>query len=277
MWHPQQYNHDAHIVARFAARARAQARDAARLPSEPLSRRKLTADPSRFYTGGNAPTPPKASAVAGNLSKLFDKYLDDPDEKDLIGPTGTMQYLQDLGVQLDEAAMLAVLHEISAPTVGELSRKPFVDGWAGRGADTIAKQQAVLANMRKSLGTDAPYFRKVYRNAFLLARAPGQKSVALDAACEFWRLLFGEQGWRWNSKETDWLEEWVGFVETKWKKSVGKDMWDQTEIFAQKCLEDGSLGWWDEEQSWPGVLDDFAVFMREKLGKSATGEEMDVE
>ena len=40
-----------------------------------------------------------------------------------------MRYLQDLGLKLDEAVLLAVLTEISAPTMGEMTRTGFVDGW----------------------------------------------------------------------------------------------------------------------------------------------------
>ena len=56
----------------------------------------------------------------------------DPD-KDTVGVEGSMRYLGDLGVKLDEVVLLAVLTELSAPTMGELSRNGFVDGWKARG------------------------------------------------------------------------------------------------------------------------------------------------
>ena len=40
-----------------------------------------------------------------------------------------MKYLGDLHVKLDEAVVLAVLTELSAPTMGEFSRSAFIDGW----------------------------------------------------------------------------------------------------------------------------------------------------
>jgi len=40
-----------------------------------------------------------------------------------------MQYLGELGVSLDEVVVLAILTELSAPTMGELTREGFVDGW----------------------------------------------------------------------------------------------------------------------------------------------------
>lgn len=40
-----------------------------------------------------------------------------------------MKYLGDLHVKLDEVVVLAVLTELNAPTMGEFSRGPFIDGW----------------------------------------------------------------------------------------------------------------------------------------------------
>lgn len=40
-----------------------------------------------------------------------------------------MRYLGDVGVKLDEVVVLAVLSELSAPTMGELTRNGFVEGW----------------------------------------------------------------------------------------------------------------------------------------------------
>ena len=83
------------------------------------------------------------------LNRMFDKYrgtnrkkplakvlrltqplLDDPkDSPDLIGVTGTMHYLTDLNVPLDQVIVLAVLAELQAPTMGELTRQGFTDCW----------------------------------------------------------------------------------------------------------------------------------------------------
>jgi DCN1-like protein 1/2 len=185
-----------------------------------------------------------------------------------------MKYLQDLGVQLDGVDFLAVLTELSAETIGELDRSGFISGWQSLRADTLSKQQATLPTLHYKLTKDSEYFRRVYRHSFKLARQSGQKSVALDMAIDFWRLLFGSGGMSWKTAQTDWLDLWAKYLETKWKKSVGKDMWDQTEIFARKCIEDESLAWWSEDQSWPGVLDDFVEYVREERKRADI---MDVE
>lgn len=61
---------------------------------------------------------------------LTQSRLDDPaQEPDTIGVDGSMRYLGDVGVKLDEVVVLAVLSEVSAPTMGELTRNGFVEGW----------------------------------------------------------------------------------------------------------------------------------------------------
>lgn len=53
----------------------------------------------------------------------------DSQDVDMIGVDGTMRYLGDLGVKLDDVVVLAILTELSAPTMGELTREGFVGGW----------------------------------------------------------------------------------------------------------------------------------------------------
>ena len=54
-------------------------------------------------------------------------------------------------------------------------------------------------------------------------------------------------------------------------------MWDQTGIFATKSKEDESMAWWSEDGAWPGVLDEFVGFVREKRPGRGGDEGMDVE
>ena len=133
-------------------------------------------------------------------------------------------------------------------------------------ADTLSKQQATIERFRFSLTNDPDFFKRVYKHTFLIARTPGQKAVALDAAIEFWRLLLSPPCISWNTAKTPWLDWWIEFLESKWKKTVNKDMWDQTLVFSQRSLQDETMSWWSEDGAWPGVLDDFVIYVNEKRG-----------
>lgn len=44
-----------------------------------------------------------------------------------------MAYLGDLGVNIENAELLVVMELLQAPSVGEITRKGFVDGWKASG------------------------------------------------------------------------------------------------------------------------------------------------
>lgn len=123
-----------------------------------------------------------------------------------------------------------------------------------------------------------PTFKQIYKHTFTLGRVQGQKAVALDAATEYWRVLFTSPSLEWTSSKTPWLDWWIEFVTTKYKKSVNKDMWDQTLVFAEKTLADEELSFWSEDSAWPGVIDEFVEFVKnDKRGGQAAGDAMEVE
>ncbi|EON70011.1 hypothetical protein W97_09277, partial [Coniosporium apollinis CBS 100218] len=113
--------------------------------------------------------------------------------------------------------------------------------------------------------------RRIYRHTFTLALAPPARSIDLDAALVYWRLLFSAPSLQWSTPSAPWLDWWCEFLETRFKKAVNKDLWDQTFKLVEECIRDASLGWWDENGAWPGVIDDFVAWVGEKRG----GEKME--
>lgn len=220
---------------------------------------------------------PTGSSTA--LNRLFDKYRDKSDsDPDTVGVEGSMRYLEDLGVKLDEAVLLAVLTEISAPTMGEMTRSGFVEGWKIHRANDISAQKSIVRDFRREL-PQPELFRRVYKHTFRLALPSGQKSLPLDAATEYWRLILQPPSLHWYSSPTSeisrpspWLEWWLDYLETKWKKGVSRDMWEQTGKFALKTLEPGgeTMSWWSEDGAWPGVIDGFVGFVSEKREQQET-------
>lgn len=183
-----------------------------------------------------------------------------------------MRYMSDLSVRLDEPVVLAIGELLQSPTIGEFSRAGFVTGWKTlSSADTLEKQIAQIGRLRTALPSSPTLFRKVYRHTFTLARLPGQtKSIPLDAAIEYWRLLFSgpPHAPAWTGETTPWLEWWLDFLRADWKRGVNRDMWNMTHDFYLKSMDPDqggeSMGWWDENGAWPGVLDDFVVYVRER-------------
>lgn len=133
-------------------------------------------------------------------------------------------------------------------------------------ADTLAKQKAFVTARSRSLASDLALYKRVYRYSFISQKERAQKGLSLELALLTWQLLFDPPGRYWTTKSTDWLALWLEYLNAKWTKSVNKDMWNQVFEFYLKTLEDETLGFWSEDSAWPGVIDDFVAYAKNKRG-----------
>jgi hypothetical protein len=144
--------------------------------------------------------------------------------------------------------------------------------------DTLDKQKTYIKGLKQSLPTAKDTFTKVYKYTFLLGKTGNQKAVPLETATAYWELLFESplSAVKWNSPNTPWSTWWVEFLNASWKKSVNKDMWNETLKFAHLTLQDETMSFWNEESSWPSVIDDFVGWVKkEKRGGDAPVDEME--
>ncbi|KAF2189061.1 DUF298-domain-containing protein [Zopfia rhizophila CBS 207.26] len=222
-----------------------------------------------YFSGGSGPA--VSSGTKANLNKIFDKYRDDPGAPDTVGVTGSMSYLKDINVDIEDIGALAVFEIVQAPAMGEMTREGFVDGWSALNCDSLDKQKAHMRNLVKTLPSSKDNFSKVYKHTFQIAKTGNQKAVPLETATAYWELLFTSptSAVKWSSSSTPWAQWWVEFLTSSWKKSVNKDMWVQTLKFAQMSLDDEALSFWNEESSWPSVIDEFVEWVKNKRGDGA--------
>jgi len=136
--------------------------------------------------------------------------------------------------------------------------------------DTIDKMAAHASDLRTRIPTEPDLFRRVYRYTFPLCLVQGQRNLQFEIAVEQWSLFFStpKGGVAWNTATTPWLDWWIEFLEERGKKLVNKDLWQQVEVFMRKSHEDEAFGWWSEDGAWPGALDLFVAWVREKRGNS---------
>lgn len=165
-----------------------------------------------------------------------------------------MRYLQDIGIGLEEPTVLVVAELLQAPTMGEFSRDGFVEGWKACGyipkllpcnpprltnltnsCDTLEKQRARVPALRSSFENDEAVFKKVYLFTYNFARSPNQKSLPLESAVEYWKLLFAR---RFKAR----MEDWIHFLEVEYKKSIAKDTWNCMYDFVQLADADPTPG-----------------------------------
>ncbi|KAK4098935.1 hypothetical protein N658DRAFT_525954 [Parathielavia hyrcaniae] len=163
-------------------------------------------------------------------------------------------------------------------------------------------QARFVRSRGKHMLTDAAYFKSLYDSAFSLGKEPGHKALGMMLAVAFWEALYEPATHPWRSANVDWLAAWTGFLKERfgvwqvvndeegdadvggeaevvdYKRTVSKDLWTQLRLFAAKTMEDETLGFWSEEQAWPGLVDEFVVWCKDKgVVKARDGGFMEVE
>ncbi|PWW79426.1 DUF298-domain-containing protein [Tuber magnatum] len=129
--------------------------------------------------------------------------------------------------------------------------------------------RAKVPALRISFTNDEATFKKVYLFTYNFARSPNQRSLQMDTAIEYWKLLFTH---RFQKN----LEDWIEFLENEYKKSIAKDTWNCMYDFVQFADKDPELRSYDVDGAWPSILDDFVQFSRKKNGtEPPPQEEMD--
>ncbi|KAF1999878.1 DUF298-domain-containing protein [Amniculicola lignicola CBS 123094] len=218
-----------------------------------------------FFSGGTGSG--GSSASKSSLNKLFDKYREDPtNSPDKVNADGSMKYLNDINADPECLEYIAVAEIIQAPTVAEMTREGFVDGWSALGCDTISKQKAHVESLKRSLPTSLEAFTKIYKFTFGFAKPEGSKQVLLDFAIAYWELLFESplSAVKWTLPNSPWSQWWAEFLRTSVKQSISKDVWTETLKFAQMTLNDESMSFWSEEASWPSVIDEFVDWVKKE-------------
>ncbi|KAI0000769.1 Cullin binding-domain-containing protein [Russula compacta] len=227
---------------------------------------------------------------SNELEKLFNKYKGGPTlhildrAEDDITVDGTLNLCGDLGVDPEDVVLLAVACELQSPSVGRWKKAGWVQGWRALGAESFEGMKATIPRLRKRLGADADYFRRVYVYTFEFARSDGQRSLGIDVALAFWGLLLphGLKGGALRPqldygddpmKASDggggggWTEEhsqlWYKFLNEKTVKGISKDTWAMFLVFLRTI--DAKFEMYDMEAAWPSTIDDFVEWARERL------------
>jgi DCN1-like protein 1/2 len=244
---------------------------------------KLTKNKRDSYYATSGRSPPSVSgstleAATKSLSTLFDKFRAATDDSNTISAEGSMAYLVQLGTDFEDCSMFVPLCIVSAPCVGEVERKPFIDGWlaesrtSGVPLYTLEKQKDYIGSLVARLGSDIQLFKRVYRHAFVASKERVQKVIAIDTALELWKALFRSPAQPWvGASGTNWLDLWEQYLTSKGTKGVNKDLWNQTwELWYRICKDGGNgagdetLSFWNEDGAWPSVIDGFVEWVREK-------------
>lgn len=198
-----------------------------------------------------------------------------------LGAESVIAYITSLGADPNTYESLLVHEILQVEELWRITRSEYVNGWLRVSEsnnevtpDHAAHQRFVKLSSDK-VARDPAYFKKLYQYAFTAGTesvdGKRQKSMGMGTALGCWEALFDAKiGHAWKTANVNWLEVWQQFlsdkffVNEKFTRTVSRDLWNQTLAFANKTLEDETLGFWNEDQAWPGIIDDFALWCREK-------------
>ncbi|KAI3395166.1 hypothetical protein diail_1718 [Diaporthe ilicicola] len=235
---------------------------------EAMAKRKQAAqgarDTARYLSSGSGVDSGRVAAI----EKAYDDLVTPArgDTKESLSAETTQEYLEALGVNMENAEQFVVMELVQSPSIGEITRNGFVNGWSATDLTTFSKtaQKSHVRRLINQLSAEPALFKKVYRHSFIAGKEASQKSIPLENAIVYWQLLFAPPGRPWKSASRDWAKMWETFLEEKWTRSVNKDMWNMTLEFANKSMEDEELSFYNEEDSWPAVVDEFVAWHRKR-------------
>ncbi|XP_033109029.1 DCN1-like protein 4 [Anneissia japonica] len=178
----------------------------------------------------------------------FEEYKDTDDS---VGPEGMEKFCEDIGVEPENIVMLIIAWKLEAYQMGFFTLQEWMKGMSSLQVDSVRKLQGKFDYLR-SLLTDPPTFKRIYRFAFDFARIKDHRCLDLETAKTMLRLLLGRQWVLFNSFQQ--------FLDRSNYRVVNKDQWCNILEFSRTIQPD--LSNYDEDGAWPVMLDEFVEWLR---------------
>ncbi|RNA24813.1 DCN1 1 [Brachionus plicatilis] len=202
----------------------------------------------------------KTLADRKKLDQLWNLYKDYslPANAEKMTQEGVCKFLNDLNFKLDDKIVLVLAWKFKAQVQGEFSKEEFYNAMNELGCDSIEKLRNKIYQIDAELNNDLNKFKDLYHFTFNFGKNPSQKSLDLEDAVEYWKMILNEK--------FSYLNLWIDFLNEHHKKSISKDTWNLLLEFAININRDFSN--YDEEGAWPVLIDEFVEYARPILNKS---------
>ncbi|KAG8902222.1 Scaffold-type E3 ligase [Tulasnella sp. 408] len=249
--------------------------DAVRLLEQYSYRVDVAAD--AYFEGQFVPETHYAPSTE-KIVALFEKYQDG--EEDEVGLDGTIEFLNDLQLGLEEPVVLALAYEFGSPAVGRWPKSGWIEGMKALQCDSLENLRGAAEKLREKLESQHEYFQKVYSFTFgtlfwlkISAYCVILHETAVDSATQFWSILLpfsiehgvlGSEGpIAWNERHT---QLWFKYLGAREIKGISKDTWGMFLDFVKTA--DAKFERHDPEGSWPSLIDDFVGYAKEQLANA---------
>jgi len=208
-------------------------------------------------TAATTATPPPLIVPPGDaLDALFQKYRElDTEEDEVISGSGTLKYLEDLGITSDTDPtfiLIAWKLEVNQPSVWQISKSEFKTGWQKFSCKTVDQMKKKAKEWSNDVKTKPAEYKLFYFFVFDYLRE-AKKILSVEEAVLAWNML--EMNKRWPM-----FDDWAKFINDR--GAVTRDTW---RMFLQfTLLNPKNLTTYTDDGCWPTVIDEFVDHMKKK-------------
>lgn len=149
-----------------------------------------------------------------------------------ITSDGVLQLLDDLKLNPTDIKVLILAFKCKAEVQCEFTKDEFATGMSELNADNIATLSTRLKSIEQEILKDHNKMKELYNFTFNYAKTAGQKTVDLDSAIEYWRILF--------ENKYKHLDLWFAYLQECHKRPINKDSWSLFYDFVHLINEDMS-------------------------------------
>jgi len=187
------------------------------------------------------------------IEQIFEKYADEDNVMDF---EGVEQFFNDIEVELDDVLTIIFSYYCKAATMCYYTRDEFVEGFKALKVDSIEKLKNRLPSLREDLN-DTNKFQDIYEFTYFWSReTPDKRCIDLETAICQLELILNDDKYPFSAPFRTFLTEQTSY------KAMNKDQWRLLFEFCDTINED--LSNYDDNGSWPVMLDEFVEWLKEK-------------
>ncbi|CAH6723937.1 defective in cullin neddylation protein 1 [[Candida] jaroonii] len=192
------------------------------------------------------------------LIKVFEKYCES--DMSTIEVNGTMNYLEDLGIEPEDIRSLILSYFLDSSSMGVFQREKFLNNWNKEKINNITDMKTFIDKLHDQY-KDLERFQEIYEFVFgFLLEQPNQKLINYEIIIDYWKLMF--EFLELPDKVNARISQWYEFIESQ-GKHLNRDtyvMW--YEFVKEVIMEDAEgLGGYDEMSSWPSMVDEYVEYL----------------
>ncbi len=220
------------------------------------------------------------------MEALFSKYKDEGD--DTVSIQGVLAMAEDLSLEMTDLRVTILLAFINFVKLTS-TKTDFLKGLSELRCDSVDALGSKLTQLQSRMPSDDALFKRVFEYAYVgnlevscampssaacqvllsfssmcsLRLQPGQKALKRDIACAILPVVLSQ---RWAL-----TDQFVSFLNSTTQDRVSKDTWKTLIPFMRVLPNKSALASYEDDGSWPVVMDDFVEYMQAGGGAAGAG------